>query len=74
LLNFKGILVDGSIKDEIENVTEKTIDFINKNRNEWGFHLNKLTVKSCDSNELIRASKDYFAFLVFYSFYKTSNI
>ena len=52
-------MVDESLLAEVENVTEKTIEYINKNRNEWDFHLNKLIVKSCDSNELIRASNDF---------------
>ena len=48
--------MDSAVQAEIENITWKTINYINKNVNNWDFQLNKLIIKNSDSNELIRAS------------------
>ena len=59
---MKGILVDKNLDPEIDNITKKVINFINKQsvssseEQKWPFQLNKIILRDTDnSNELIKA-------------------
>ena len=64
---YLGIIIENSFYNEVANITEKTVNYINNGikygRNKWAFKIS--IIKTSDSNEIIRAGISYI-FLYFF--------